>query len=381
MDVYLDNAATTIEKPPQVLDAIIDFMKNVSSSPGRGIHRRGVEASRVLNECREKIAVLLKVRDSSRVVLTLNCTHALNIAIKGILKTGDHVVISPLEHNSVLRPLRALEKKRSIQISILKLDENGQVCLRDLEEKLQKNTHLLIVSHASNVTGTIQPIREIAGLADSKKIPFLLDAAQTMGIVPLHAEDLKIPLIAFSGHKSLMGPQGTGGLFAGGDLELNSFMEGGTGSRSSFDFQPDFLPDRFESGTPNTPGIAGLSAALDIILSHKMQTMQKNLKDNTEKITRELSEMERINFFSSRNPKLNSGIFSFTFKNQDPGITAGILHDKYGISTRVGLHCSPLAHQTIKTFPFGTIRASIGVFTKSDEIDYFLDVLKRPDFF
>jgi len=356
MKVYLDTAATSRKKPECVYRAM---------------------ASRIVADTRMKLARLLGVDDSAQVVFTLNCTEALNLAIKGILKTGAHVITTGVEHNSVMRPLLALKQERDITVTRAKADVRGMTDPDDLKNCIRPGTALIVMTHASNVTGAIQPIEECVRIAKEHGIPFLLDAAQTTGSIPIDLGRLPIDMMAVSAHKSLMGPQGVGALYIGKDISLTPLKQGGTGSSSSEETQPETLPDKYESGTPNSPGIAGLGAALDFLESETIGKVRKSIREKGDMILKTLKEMDNIVIYGPGDMKYNIGIFSFRVKGRDHAEVASELEKKYGIMTRVGLQCAPSAHKIIGTFPEGTVRVGIGYFTTTDEIEYFLESLEK----
>jgi len=377
METYLDTAATSRWKPECVHEAMAYFMREVGASPGRSAHGPGIRASRVVADAREKVADLLGAGDSSRVVFTLNCTEALNLAIKGVLGPGDHVVVTGVEHNSVMRPLSAMTKERGVAVTRARADASGVTDPDEIRKCIRSDTALIVMTHASNVTGAIQPVEECGRIAREHGVPLLVDAAQTAGCIPINLGRLPIDMMAFSGHKGLMGPQGVGGLYIRRGLNLTPLKYGGTGSASSEEVQPEMLPDKYESGTPNTPGLAGLSAALDFIASVTVE----EIRSNTCKIGRTLLEGFAANdgvvLYGPRDVERNVGVFSFTVGARDPAEVAAELERRYGIMTRVGLHCAPSAHRAIGTFPEGTIRASIGYDTTEEEAEHFLRSLEE----
>jgi len=377
MKVYLDTAATSRKKPECVYRAMDHFMREIGSSPGRSVHQPGIQASRIVADTRMKLARLLGVDDSAQVVFTLNCTEALNLAIKGILKTGAHVITTGVEHNSVMRPLLALKQERDITVTRAKADVRGMTDPDDLKNCIRPGTALIVMTHASNVTGAIQPIEECVRIAKEHGIPFLLDAAQTTGSIPIDLGRLPIDMMAVSAHKSLMGPQGVGALYIGKDISLTPLKQGGTGSSSSEETQPETLPDKYESGTPNSPGIAGLGAALDFLESETIGKVRKSIREKGDMILKTLKEMDNIVIYGPGDMKYNIGIFSFRVKGRDHAEVASELEKKYGIMTRVGLQCAPSAHKIIGTFPEGTVRVGVGYFTTTDEIEYFLESLEK----
>lgn len=376
MEVYLDTAATSRRKPDCVYAAVDGFMREVGASPGRSAHRPGVDAGRVVADAREKLARLLGVHDSSRVIFTLNCTEALNLALKGILKQGDHVVATSMEHNSVMRPLSAMVTERNVTVTRAKANREGVTSAEEVEKCMRPDTALLVMTHASNVTGAIQPIEECGRMARERGIPFLVDAAQTAGCLPIDLRHMPIDMLAFSAHKGLMGPQGVGGLFLHESVALTPLKQGGTGSSSSRETQPETLPDKYESGTPNTPGIAGLSAALDFITAETVAGIRSHICEVGKAMLDGLRAMEQVTFYGPPSMEGNAGVFSFNVSRRDPAEIASELERHCGILTRVGLHCAPSAHRTIGTFPQGTVRASIGFHTTKEEAVYFLQSLE-----
>jgi len=377
LDIYLDNAATSRRKPETVYAAVDAFMRNVGASPARSVHGYGIEASRIVESAREEVSGLLGVSDSSRLVLTSGCTESLNIAILGMLKHGDHVIVSGLEHNSVMRPLTALAHRRSVGTTRLPVTSAGTTDPTCVETSILPTTAMIISTHASNVTGAIQPIAEIGGIARTHDIPFLLDAAQTVGHVPVDLGSLPVDMCAFSGHKGLMGPQGTGALYIRKGIYPAPLMYGGTGSASTEETQPPVLPDMYESGTPNTPGIAGLLAAAKFLRKTTIAAIHAHLESIGVAFIAGLKEIGEVTLYGPGTMLLNSGVFSFTVANRDPGELAEKLERKHGIMTRVGLHCAPSAHKSIGTFPAGTVRASIGYYTTKNDVEVFLRALKE----
>ncbi len=377
MEVYLDTAATSRKKPNSVYEAMDHFMRRVGASPGRSVHGPGIAASRIVTGAREKLANLLGAGDASRIVFTLNCTEALNLAIKGIVKPNSHVVVSSMEHNSVMRPLSAMAQERGVKVSRAKADSGGVTDPDDLRRCIGPETGLVVMTHASNVTGAIQPIKECGRIAREHDVPFLVDAAQTAGCLPIDLGRLPVDMLAISGHKGLLGPQGVGALYIREGMDPVPLKQGGTGSASNEEVQPEMLPDRYESGTPNTPGLAGLSAALDFLAQETVTRIRASACNLGEAMLRGLEGMDGIVLFGPRDMALNIGIFSFTVKGRDAAVVAGDLERSYGIMTRIGLHCAPSAHRMISTYPKGTIRASIGHYTTEEEVDYFLRSLKE----
>lgn len=375
MEVYFDNAATSYPKPPSVYEAINFTLQHVGANPGRGEHSLSQSANRIIFEARETIAEFFNIPNSRNIVFTSNGTEAINLALKGFLKPGDHGIISSMEHNSVVRPLNSL-KNDGVNVTIVQCDKEGKLNPDYVFKEIKKNTRLIVLTHASNVTGTILPVEEIGEIAAKKGIPLLVDAAQTAGTIPIDVVRNSISLLACPGHKSLLGPQGTGFLYICEGFNLKPLIEGGTGSNSELSEQPDFLPDRFQSGTLNTPGIAGLKAGIEFINKKSIQTIKEHEDMLSNTFINKLKEINRVRIYSPLSIKEKTAVVSFNIKGKDSADIATALDEKYQIMVRVGLHCSPYAHKTIGTFPDGTIRVSFSIFNTVHEIDYFIDSLK-----
>lgn len=374
--IYFDNAATSYPKPECVFMAVKSYFEDIGANAGRASHRRAHDASKLVFEAREVVAELINVRDSSRIVFTQGATESINLAIFGLrLNEEDHIITSSIEHNSVMRPLRYLEKEKKIMIDIIKCDRSGQLNPSDVESKITKKTKLIIINHASNAIGTILSIKEIGKIARRNNIPFLVDAAQTIGCLPINVEQDNIDLLAFSGHKGLLGPQGIGCLYIGEGIELNPLKFGGTGSHSQFEVQPDFLPDKYESGTLNLPGIAGLKAGIGFILEKGIRNVQTEMQNLTGELIGKLSKIENVITYGPKDEKLQIGVVSINIKGKDPSHIGDFLDKKYDIAVRVGLHCSPQTHKTIGTFPKGTVRISLGLFSTTAHVDRLCDAL------
>ncbi len=375
MPIYLDNAATSHPKPESVYRAVDHALREIGTSPGRGGYRRGLDATRIVFEARESLAELFGIKDSSRLVFTSNATEALNLAIAGMLRPGDHAVTTTMEHNSVSRPLRVAEKQGS-SITRIPCDRRGFLNPRDLAAALRADTRLIVLSHCSNVTGTVQPLAEIGQLASQSGVPLLVDAAQSAGVMPIDVTT-GISLLAAPGHKGLLGPQGTGFLYIAEGLELPPLVVGGTGGHSSSEEQPEEMPARFESGTLNTPGIAGLRAGVDFILNTGIETIRKKELSLVHQLLEGLMGMQNISLFGPAAEKERGGIVSFTVEGMDPSMIGFTLDHEYDIEVRTGLHCAPGAHQTIGTYPTGTVRVSPGWFTTEEEIETFIRAMHQ----
>jgi cysteine desulfurase family protein len=369
--IYFDNPATSWPKPPQVKEAMVKFMEEVGANPGRSGHSLSIEAARIVYETREALSVLFHVRDSSRIVFTLNATESINLALKGLLRPKDHVITSSMEHNSVMRPLRDLEKK-GIELTIVPCFGEGTLDPKEVEKKIQSTTRMIVLNHASNVTGTLLPITAVGKMARAHNLLFLVDAAQTAGAYPIDVERDGIDLLAFTGHKSLYGPQGTGGLVIGeriDEKEMIPLKQGGTGSRSEFEEQPDFLPDRFESGTPNGVGIAGLLAGIRFVLKKGVEEIRQSEMALIEKLIMGLKKIPRVKLYGPERQEDRVATLSFNFVHLSPSNGALRLEKEFGILCRPGLHCAPAAHHTIGTFPEGTIRFGLGAFNGEAEVE------------
>jgi cysteine desulfurase family protein len=370
--LYLDNAATSFPKPDTVMAAMIAYQQNIGANPGRSGHGRSVEAGRIVFETREALARLFHIEDPLRIALTKNATESLNIVLQGGLRPGDSVITSGMEHNSVMRPLRFLEG-RGVELSVVPCSPRGELEPDDVRKALRKNTRMVVLTHASNVTGTILPVEAVGALLrDRPEVLFCVDAAQTAGALPIDVEKMRIDLLAFTGHKSLFGPQGTGGLYIREGLEnkISPLMMGGTGSRSEFEQQPVFMPDRYESGTPNTIGIAGLGAGVSFVLEQTVGTV----RDQEERlISRFLSGLRDLRddviVYGPQDASRQTAVVSFNIRDVSASDAASYFEDNRGILCRPGLHCAPSAHRTIGTFPRGTIRFSFGFFNTQRDVD------------
>ena len=373
---YLDNAATSWPKPPGVLKAMSVFFTRGGGNPGRSGHRKSIGAARVVLDARERLAELFNIRDPANLFFTKNATEALNIAILGTLKPGDHVVTTSMEHNSVMRPLAHLEG-RGVEVGVAEARRSGTVPPETVFRAVRPNTRLVAVTHASNVTGAINDIRAIGRFCAERGIAFLVDAAQTAGVVPIDVERDRVDLLAFSGHKELLGPQGTGALYARDGAALEPIMRGGTGSLSDREEQPGFLPDKFECGTLNTIGIAGLGAGVAFIRKFGTERVLEHDGLLLELLLARLGRDERFTIYGPCEAAGQTGVVSLNIAGFSPSSVGEALDREYGIQARVGLHCAPRAHKTIGTFPAGTVRLSWGVFTSERDILRACRALKR----
>ncbi len=369
--IYFDNAATSYPKPKAVTEAILCFMDHIGASPGRSGHRLSIEAGRILYQCRENLAELFHVADPLRIIFTSNATEAINLALKGFLRSGDQVITSSMEHNSVMRPLRELEQK-GVQVQVIPCSRDGSLNPEHVEKSINQDTTLIVLNHASNVTGTLLPIRQVGQIARKYNILFLVDAAQTAGAYPLDMDKDQIDLLAFTGHKSLFGPTGTGGLVIGENVEIHRILPlktGGTGSRSESEIHPDFLPDIYESGTPNIAGIAGLNAGVSYILAKGIQDIHHYELDLCQQLISGLREIPGVTVYGKDDIEARAPVVSFTISGQSPSDIGLKLDEKYDIMCRVGLHCAPAAHKTIGTFPVGTVRFSMSLLNRRQDVE------------
>lgn len=375
--IYLDNAATSYPKPDSVHQEMIRCMKEYCANPGRGGHAMSIASGRAVMEAREVVGSFFNIKNPMQLVFTKNATEALNIAIKGYLKPGDHVITTGMEHNSVIRPLKTLERDMGIELTVARCDELGSVDADDIKKSVKANTRLIAVTLSSNVNGMIMPVSEIGRLARQKGIVFLLDASQGAGSIKLDVEALQVDMMAFPGHKGLLGPQGTGGLYIREGIKLNTLFQGGTGSSSENMYQPEMMPDMHESGTLNTPGIVGLRHGIEFINSFGIENMKVYRHGLVKKLQDGIAEIKGVKLYSSDNINLNSGIVAMNFLDVESTEVSYVLDKAYGIATRAGLHCAPAAHNTLGTLKTGIVRFSVGCFNTIEEIDKTLDALRE----
>jgi cysteine desulfurase family protein len=375
--IYMDNAATSWPKPPAVIEAMERNLRENAANPGRGSHAMAVKASRVLFETRKRLARLFRIGNPNDIAFTLNTTHALNQAIQGLLKPGDHVIATSLEHNSVRRPLEALKRKLGIEVTYVATDAYGALNLKAVEEAITERTRLMAVTHSSNLLGSINPVGELGEIARRHKITLLVDAAQSAGVLPIDVGSLGIDLLAFPGHKGLLGPQGTGGLYIHPNLELEPLMQGGTGSKSDSPEQPHVRPDRYEAGTPNTVGLAGLAEGVGFVLNETTETIHAREKMLTFQLMEGLQQIQGLSLLGPPIGEDRTAIVSFLLEGVDPSEMAFILDQQFGIAVRAGFHCTPLGHETAGTYETGSVRASPGYFTTETEIVSMVEAVRE----
>lgn len=373
--IYLDHAATSYPKPDSVYTAMDHYAREVGVAAGRGSHARAVEAARTLDSARSLAARLFGVADPKRVVFTSNATDALHLALNGILCRGDRVVTTVMEHNSVLRPLRALEDRGEIEVLRVRADADGRVDLDALEAACDAGLRMLVIQHASNVTGAMQPIREAAEFAHRRGGIVVVDAAQTAGASPIDVSRLGIDALACAGHKGLLGPLGTGLLYVREGIDIDPVRCGGTGTHSEDDRQPKEWPDRFESGSLNLVGIAGLEAGLRHVLTRGVEAIHAHKRDLGQRFLYGVAEIPRLSVFGPSDARLREPVFPFQFPELEPHELAMVLDIEFGIEVRAGLHCAPFAHRAIGTGSAGAVRASFGESTTTDEVDALIHAL------
>jgi cysteine desulfurase / selenocysteine lyase len=375
---YLDNAATTFPKPPCV-NALLHTIADQGGvvSPGRGSHKLAHHASDAVLQVRRDLAGLFGAPGANWLVFCYSATDALNLALKGFLNQGDHVIISSMEHNSVLRPLRRMANDDFITLDIAQCDHQGRLDPEEVIRLFTGKTRLVVVSHASNVAGTIQPVKAIGSAVRERGAYLLVDAAQTVGILPIDMKDMCIDLLAFTGHKGLYGLQGSGGLAIGERVDyLRPFREGGTGINSLSEIQPHEWPEAFEAGTPNVPGILSMGEGLAFIESEGMETIRRRGSEQIEYLWNELSSIEKVKLYGPPPGDGRIAVLSLNIRGWDADDVGNILNHNHDIYVRTGLHCSPLAHKTIGTHPKGAVRLSPGYFTMRVELQAVVEAIR-----
>jgi cysteine desulfurase family protein len=368
--IYLDNAATSFPKPEAVYQALDRFARQDLANPGRAGHKMALAAERALDDARHLLNQLFHGEAPERFVFTLNCTDALNMAFKGVLAEGDHVITSDLEHNSVSRPLRKMELDGCITLTRVRADGGGTVDPDAVRRAVTPRTRLIALTHASNVLGTVQPVAEVGRIARERQLLFLVDAAQTAGVLPIDVQAMCIDLLAFPGHKSLLGPTGTGALYAGPRTQLRAWREGGTGGDSSSETQPREFPYFLEGGTPNVLGVAGLTAGVRYVQERGLDRIHEHEVNLTERLWRRLDEIGGFQVFGHRDLGRRVGTLSFRTETLPAAELGGILDQAFDVAVRPGLHCAPYIHRALGTFPEGTVRVSPGPFSTNEDIDH-----------
>lgn len=377
MGIYLDNAATSFPKPKEVATAVYDFMVNNGTSSGRGSYKKAMQSDYIVYECRKLIGKLFNFDNPKKVVFTSNVTDSLNIAMRGILKENDHVITSSLEHNAVWRCLKTLERDINIKIDTVECSKDGITNSQDIKKYIKKDTALIVFTQASNVLGTIQPIREIGAIAREHNIPFLVDSAQSAGAMKIDVKEDNIDILAFTGHKSLLGPMGTGGLIINTDIDIKPLKAGGTGGDSAYEYQPDYYPNHLETGTSNVSGIAGLREAIKFLNKEGIENIHNKEKELTKYALEKLETVKDIEIYGPKDCEKMLSVISFNIKDKRPEDVGSILDQKYDIMLRAGLHCAPTAHSVIGTKERGTLRIGLGYFNEKEDIDKLVEALNN----
>ena len=367
--IYLDNAATTFPKPESVYVALDQFARQAAANPGRSGHRMAVAAEAKVAEARLRVARLLNAESPDRVVLTLNATDALNIAIKGILRPGDHVVTSVLEHNSINRPLAALEQSGAISVTRIQAEPDGSLSVDALREALTPATSLVALTHGSNVLGVVNDAAALGAVAMGHGAVLLLDASQTAGVVPIDVRAAQLDLVAFPGHKGCFGPMGTGALYVRPGIKLRAFREGGTGFGAESELQPETMPFHLEGGTPNAHGLAGLAAGLEFLEREGVAKIGAHERDLALRFAEEARRIPGVTVWSAKSPAKQIGPVSLSVRGRDPAALGSALDERSGIACRPGLHCAPGTHRFLGTFPSGTVRFSFGYFNTPADVE------------
>lgn len=377
MGIYLDNAATSFPKPKEVATAVYDFMVNNGTSSGRGSYKKAMQSDYIVYECRKLIGKLFNFDNPKKVVFTSNVTDSLNIAMRGILKENDHVITSSLEHNAVWRCLKTLERDINIKIDTVECSKDGITNPQDIKKYIKKDTALIVFTQASNVLGTIQPIREIGAIAREHNIPFLVDSAQSAGAMKIDVKEDNIDILAFTGHKSLLGPMGTGGLIINTDIDIKPLKAGGTGGDSAYEYQPDYYPNHLETGTSNVSGIAGLREAIKFLNKEGIENIHNKEKELTKYALEKLETVKDIEIYGPKDCEKMLSVISFNIKDKRPEDVGSIIDQKYDIMLRAGLHCAPTAHSVIGTKERGTLRIGLGYFNEKEDIDKLVEALNN----
>lgn len=374
--IYFDNAATSWPKPAAVEAALHDYYRDAGGNPGRSAHRMSIAAARIVEHAREALAGLFNANDPSRIVFTHNATHALNLALYGLLQAGDHVVTTSVEHNSVMRPLRHLESL-GVELAVVPCGPDGMLDVDSVRRAFRPGTRLLVTTHASNVVGTLIPVAALAALARERGVLCLVDASQTAGSIPIDVQKMEPDLLAFTGHKGLLGPTGTGGLYIREGVTLTPLIRGGTGSDSARETQPEFLPDMYESGTANVAGIAGLAAAVRFLSDIGIEAVMSHERTLVAQFLAAASGIPGLTVYGPRDAAARCAVVSFTVAGATPSEVGVLLDESFGIMARTGLQCAPAAHRTLGTFPTGTVRFSFGWFNTRAEVDAAQEALRQ----
>ena len=376
MGSYLDNAATTYPKPETVYQAVERFLREVGGSPGRGGHRREEAANGIVWNARQAVTGLLNAPDPDGVIFTMNATYAINVALKGLLQRGDHVITSAIEHNAMWRPLKTLERRGIISLSVVPCDSEGLLDPTDVAPLIRPNTRLIAMLHASNVLGTVLPAAEVGQIAKEYGLSFMLDAAQTAGVYPIDIEAMAIDLLALAGHKGTFGPHGTGALVVRPGVVLETLIEGGTGGQSELETQPDEMPQHLESGTPNALGIAGLLAGVNFVHKEGVERIRAFETSLVNHLVTGLQQIPGVIIYGPKDIHARTGVVSINIEGFDPSQLAVVLDEMFDIAVRAGLHCAPQAHRVMGTIEAGALRFSPGYFNTIEDIDKAISALQ-----
>lgn len=375
--IYFDQAATSYPKPKSVVEAMVHFMSEVGVNVGRGSYREAYTADSVVYETRELLKTLFNASDSKNVIFTANITQSLNMVLKGYLKPGDHVLVSAMEHNAVMRPLIQL-KANGVSFDRIPCTSEGELILESIEGLIKNNTKAIIMTHASNVCGTMMPIEEVGKLCEKHRLKFIVDAAQTAGVIDIDMKAIHIDVLTFTGHKSLLGPQGIGGFLLTDEMAISiePYIAGGTGSFSHTEDMPSQMPDKFEAGTLNTPGVYGLNAALKYLMALGLNEIRNKEMALTQMFLEGLKRFPNVTVIGKQETFNRTAVVSIQIEGIDIAHVAYLLDKEYHIMTRVGLHCAPHAHKTLGTYPIGTLRFSFGHLNTPDEIQTCIEALE-----
>ena len=375
--VYCDNGATSFPKAPLVGETMIDYINNVGCNVNRGAYSSSYEAENIVYETRELLCEFFDFDKTENVIFTSNITASLNTVLKGLLSSGDNVVVSSMEHNAVMRPLSSLSKK-GVSITRIPCNNFGEIDVNDIKSAINEKTKAIVMTHASNVCGTILPIDEIGEICKNNKIIFIVDSAQSAGVIDISMKKSNIDILCFTGHKGLLGPQGIGGFLIKDEIVplVDPLMEGGTGSLSYEEVQPTYMPDKYESGTSNIPAIYGLNASLKYLLKTGIKNIYEKEMSLTKRFIDGVINIDENLLVGKKDVENRTAVVSLDFKNLDNGVVCNKLDKIYNIQTRSGLHCAPSAHKTLGTFPHGTVRFSFGHFNSEEDVDYVISALK-----
>ncbi len=377
--IYLDNASTALPKPKEVIDGMVDYFTNIGGSPGRAGHKLSRDGEKIVEETRVLMCKVLGIDQSKKnqIIFTYNATYALNMVIKGTLEKDDHVIISSFEHNSVIRPIKTLEDRDFITYSLWGCDKEGIFDIKKLENLITNKTKLICLNHASNVIGVLSPVKAVSELAKKHNIKILIDATQVAGAIVLDYGELDVDFVCFTGHKCLLGSSGIGGFYVKDPMSLETIIEGGSGSNSHSPFQPTSMPEKFESGTINYLGVAGLHEGIEFILEHKIAHIHKQETELLAYLIEELNTIPEVVIYGTQNLDLKIPVVSITMPKLQANDVCQLLDSEYNIMTRGGLQCAPLIHKSIGTYPNGTLRISLGYYNTKLEIDILISAIKQ----